>query len=121
MGVKLADLQRDKRTIEFPVRVGESDTGEELTEQVTLTYRPSKYTGKTEKELNALGKDEWKSALGLTFITTLVISWDVQDEDDTPFPLEIERLSELPSSFVGECISAIADDMGKVRRSSSVS
>lgn len=116
MPVKITDLQRDKRSIEFMVNVGENEVGEALQEMVKLTYRPSAYTGKMERELNELQKGEWKSALGITFLQRLIIEWDVEDVDGTPFPMDTERLAELPSPFIGEVITGIADDMGKSRR-----
>lgn len=117
-GIKLADLQQDRRPIIIPIVIQAVEVGGDLTEDLSLTYRPSAYTGKTEKELNELAKGEWKSEMGLQFVKKLVVSWDLETDDGKPFPIEIDNLAELPSSFVGEVISGIADDMGKDRRNS---
>lgn len=117
MPLKLTDLQKDRRTITFAIPIGTNETtGEEVTEELTVTYRPSAYTGKTEKELNELLKGEWKSAMGLEFVHRLVVRWDLEGEDDQPYPTSIDALSELPSTFIGEVITSVANDMGKVRQ-----
>lgn len=114
MGVKLVDLKRDQRTVVIPIPVGEAD-GVVVTEDLTVTYRPSAYTGKTEQELNALSKEEWKSEMGLSFINRLVISWDLEGEDGAVFALDIESLATLPTTFIGDVIQGVAQDMGKAR------
>jgi hypothetical protein len=83
-------------------------------------YRPSAYTGRTERELNELLKGDWKSLFGLEFVRQLVIEWDLQGEDGEVFPLAIgddntPGLQDLPAPFIGEVITAVANDLGKVR------
>lgn len=112
MGIRLVDLTKDRRTLTVPIAVGEDDAGEPTTEPLVLVYRPSAYTANTEREMNVLRESDWKSALGLSFVETLVVSWDLED-DGKPFPIEKERLAELPSNFISAVISGIADDMGK--------
>lgn len=115
MAVKLVDLQRDQRTVKVDIPIAEDDDGAVIYDQLVVTYRPSAYTGKTEKELNEILKGDVKSAMGIEFVKRLVISWDLEAEDGSPYPLSEDALYELPGTFIGDVITGVAGDMGKVR------
>lgn len=114
MGVKLADLTADRRKVAIPLNMGENpDTGEQNVQDLNVVYRPSAYTANTEKELNVLRQSDWKSEMGLTFLTTLVVSWDLEEDDGTPYIITKESLASLPSTFISQVMAGIAGDMGK--------
>jgi hypothetical protein len=121
MGVKLVDLKRDQRTILIPISLGENADGEQVTEDLRVTYRPSAYTANAELDFNSKLKGDWKSEMGLAFVHTLVIEWDLEGEDGQPVAITMAALADLPSSFVGEVIAGIGKDMGKAAERSNAS
>lgn len=115
MPVKLVDLKRDRRTVTIPVLTGNDELGNEHFDDLKLTYRPSGYTPNAELAFNEALKDEWKSKMALDFITTLVTEWDLEGEDDAPYPITLAAVADLPTPFITSIITGIAEDMGKVR------
>lgn len=114
MGIKLADIKADRRKVAIELTLGENpETGEEVTETLNVVYRPSAYTANSELELNQLRDSNWKSEMGLRFVEMLVVSWDLEDDDGNPFPINTQSLADLPSSFIGRVVGGIGDDMGK--------
>lgn len=111
MPIKLVDLKRDQRTIEIPIGIGD-----DAEETLTVTYKPSEYSSKTEAELNTILQGDVKSLMGTTFVQRLVLSWDLIGDDGEPYPITLDSLAELPSTFIGDVVGGVAKDMGKARR-----
>lgn len=116
MGVQLVDLKKDRRTVIIPICIGQvPETGEDLMADLNVTYRPSGYTANTELEFNAMLEGKWKSEMGLEFLLRLLIEWDLEEDEDVPYPLEKAALGDLPSDFITQVIRGVSEDMGKAR------
>lgn len=79
--------------------------------ELNVTYRPASYT---TRELQQLQEDKDLRRVAQTIQRTLV-TWDLEDEDGKPFPLEgeeaLERLvDEVPISVFTEILKAVQED-----------
>lgn len=119
MPIKLTDLKRDRRTLTIPIVVGQDELTNDVTEDLVLTYQPSKNTPRSEQAFNEALKDEWKSKAAIGFLTNMVVDWDLQDDGGDPYPITEDAMAELPQAFLTAIIKAIGDDMGKGQAPSS--
>jgi hypothetical protein len=85
---------------------------------LTLIYYPDRVTEKALATLQSFSKmDENSVVAGFQAfnetLANIIKSWDVfEDDAETKmFPLEPERLAELPIAFRMECINAIMGDI----------
>jgi len=86
-----------------------------LDNPVHLEYRPGAFTEKTLMIMGSLEgvKDGDKILAGLHDINQelcrLIVSWDVMEDDGvTMFPLDADRVSELPFLFRIECFKQMS-------------
>jgi hypothetical protein len=87
-------------------------------ETVTLTYKPALVTEKVFDEMMKLTGDKVTVSLSEAamvvndILVRLIAKWDVmEDEAGTQmFPLDAERLADLPLFFRLKCLMAIAQD-----------
>lgn len=47
----------------------------------------------------------------IRFLSTMILSWELMEDDGTPVPLEAERMGKLPTLFVTRLMKAIQDDI----------
>lgn len=87
-------------------------------ETVTMVYWPGLVTEKVFAELQALGKAKNENVLDSFtefngMLVRLIKSWDLYEDDEqtSMFPLDANRLSELPISFRMAAIQAILSDI----------
>ena len=89
---------------------------------VSLTYYPGRVTEKVLADMQAIGRlsdasDEAAMMQSFTdfneMLASLIKSWDVYEDDaqTVMFPLEAERLQELPFFFRMACIQSIIGDI----------
>ena len=108
MPVSLAKIASNTASVTF--QVGE-DT-------VTIVYYPSRVTERTFAQLQAFSRMN-EATMGSTFgdfnemLAKLIKSWDVYEDEEQQvmFPLDAERLSELPLVFRSEIMRAIMGDI----------
>lgn len=114
MPVKLVDLEQDRRTVEIKVEVPTANPGEVTVETVTLTYKPSVFTPKRERELSKIiASPEERWSYVPTFLAEILVKWDLLGEDNKPLPLDVESIASVPDWFSAKLITEIGDDMGK--------
>lgn len=108
MPVSLAQLARNTASVTFPV-------GEET---VLVNYYPARVTERVVSRMLALQSlSEENAVAGFAefnqILATLIESWDVYEDDEQTkmFPLDAERLSDLPIFFRVRAIQAIVGDM----------
>jgi len=101
MGIKLADLTRDTRTIAVPV-------GEET---LNVTYQPSWLTPETEEKLHKLGESGRAGQSLVSFLLPCLVSWDLLDDDGQPLPLADKTLRKLPIKLLSQIVQAVGEDM----------
>lgn len=101
MPITLEDLNRDTRTctVEFAGASAE------------VTYKPTGYTPETEDRFQSALDSKRSTQAFVEFIASTVIAWDVLDDNQQPYPLEIEDLRKLPGRFLTAVVNAITRDM----------
>lgn len=82
----------------------------------TIVYFPGRVTEKAIAVLNSFSSmDETNLQAGFRAfnaeLVKLIQSWDVLEDDGTMFPLDADRLSELPVTFRVQVLSAILGDI----------
>jgi hypothetical protein len=87
-------------------------------QSVTIAYYPSRITEKTFAQLKSFANSDVDTMMeGFASLNELIVhvvkSWDVfEDEGQTQmFPLDVERLAELPIAFRLQTINAIMKDI----------
>ena len=87
-------------------------------QSVTLEYYPSRITEKTFAQLKSFADSDSDTMMeGFASLNELLVhlikSWDVFEDDEQTqmFPLEVERLAELPIAFRLQAVSAIMKDI----------
>lgn len=114
--VKVTDLQSDRRNIVIPVSIGTDEQGNNITEDLHVTYKPSGYTANMEKKTQEQREGSWRALSALTWVNEIVVAWDLEGTDETgatvPVGLDIATLADLPDSFITEVINGVAKDMG---------
>lgn len=87
-------------------------------DKISLKYYPGRVTEKLFAQMLAFSSMDESSILTQfadfnAMLCRLIKSWDVYEDDEQTvmFPLDPERLAELPFAFRIGCISAITGDM----------
>jgi hypothetical protein len=109
--MKLSDLMAKTRSVTLTY-AGES---------VTLEVRVDVITGKLMAEMATIEKpvSDPSEVVGRLesisrFLCRLVASWDVLGDDEQPFPLEPERVSEsIPVAFMIACLQVATSSVGE--------
>lgn len=82
--------------------------------KIEVVYDRMAHTPKVAAEIARLENSPEKVDDPLVTMTTLtcrlLLSWDIQEDDGTPFPLEIERVAELGTVLLGAILEAIGED-----------
>lgn len=112
--MRLEDLRKNLRHVVVEVNIGQNEVGEEQTEKLIFTYRPSELTPDMTRRLGASLESEWKAEWSLKYLVALLVEWDLLDGDE-PYPITLESLAVLPDYFLGQVIAALTEDMGKAR------
>lgn len=110
--MKVSALKARTRTVPIviPGADGEPD------DQVMLTYRPGSLTLELWESLQAVAMDPQGADIeaAKTFLMDpndpLVVEWDLENEDGSPFPCDPEHLAKLPLDFLGLMTDAIGSD-----------
>jgi hypothetical protein len=104
--MQLSELQADQRTISVPTSAGE----------LKVTYRPSVLTPRFELEMRRQSRearesdDDEKAVRVLSeLLVRLLADWDLYDGEEK-YPLEPERMMDLPSTFILNTLDAIQED-----------
>lgn len=101
MPVRLSALTADRRTIKVPFG---DDT-------LTLTYRPSAINAVQEaRELEDREKGLHLLSQARS-LAEIISSWDLQDDDGQPVPVEPEVLGQLGLDVTSALTRAILDDL----------
>lgn len=108
MPLSLSQIAANTASVTFPF-AGES---------ITVTYYPARVTEKTIAQMQAFANAN-ETTIGSGFaafndiLVHLIKAWDVyEDEEQTVmYPLEVERLAELPIAFRMKVLEAIMGDI----------
>lgn len=101
--MKLANVLKNERTL--VIKIGE--------ENLNLSYYPSKVTPEAEDEFKSM-LDNGRSGNALTsFLSSVIKSWDLVDEEGNNIDVTFDRMKKLPLDFIGECTSAIFEDLNQ--------
>lgn len=101
MPISFSDLIQDRRVLEFSF----------LDDKVVLTYRPSGITPEVEDRLQGLIETRRSSNSMAEFLAGVLVEWDVENDDGTPYPTTLESLRKLPGNFLVRMVNEITDDM----------
>lgn len=84
---------------------------------VNIQYYPARITEKTVQELQLMGGMKADTVIAgykalNNVLVTLIKSWDVYEDDaeTVMYPLDADRLSELPINFRVEIVKAVMGD-----------
>lgn len=114
-----------------------------------VTYNPQAFTPAVERRLTDEMKGEYKAEVLSFMLSLLLVDWDLQefvpkldangapvlddsgqpvyevDEDnqpkERPYGVSLEKLNELPITFIGDAIQAITADIQAIRESGKAS
>jgi len=78
-----------------------------------IVYNPQGYSGAVEKKVNELRDSEQSAHAVIELLLTMLIEWDLQNDDGTPFPVEAEPMEQLPTTFLADVMGAIAEEIRK--------
>lgn len=101
MAIRIANLGTDTRTVELSID----------NEVLRVVYRPSGVTPVTEDRLRAMAADQRGGASLVVLLADVLVSWDLLDNDGTPYPITAESLSCLPTLFLARLTDAIKQDV----------
>jgi len=100
MAIKLSDLTKETRKL-F-VNLGAH-------EPLEIKYRARAYTAELENNL-ASAHERPATALA-QMLGSLIVDWNLVDDDGNLYPLDNEHLSKLPVQVMIAIFQAIAEDM----------
>ena len=79
-------------------------------ETLNLVYYPNKFTTKLLLHIDVVYDGE-REALGIhETLAALIKSWDLQDDNGNPYPLDPEKLAELGIPLLRKISQAIGND-----------
>lgn len=100
---KLAQILRDQRAVQ--VDLGDGET-------LNVTYRPGAVTpAQHDATIDLVERGRGPAALARSLADSL-LTWDLTDDNDAPYPLDEAHLRELPSGFLRKIFDAIQSDLG---------
>lgn len=105
--MKVSALRGKKRTIQVrvPGEEGEAD------EFVSVTYSPGALDIEMAERMSEIALSSIADiAVVSVMLEPLLVSWDLQDEDGSPWPCDEEHLKKTPVMFLGLILSAIQED-----------
>ena len=101
MAIKLHQLREETASIDVVFD----------THEITIEYRIAAFTAEIESRLHQ-ADDEKKPANGLAEVLCQIVkAWDILDEDDTPLPVTLELMRQLPYALMQEMVKAIVEDL----------
>lgn len=110
--MKVSALKARTRTV--PVTIPGSDG--EPDEDVNITYRPGSLTLELWEQIQTIANDPQGADIDATktFLMSdddpLIVAWDLEEDDGTPFPCDVEHFAKLPLDFMGLMVQAIGED-----------
>lgn len=99
MGLTLRQMAEDRASASF----------EYMGETVHFTYMPGHYTPEMEAKIREQSEED--TSFLIETITTIVVDWDVQNDDGTMYPIDAEHVEALPAKFLLHVMSAVWQDM----------
>lgn len=99
MALKISNLAADERTVSF-VYAGED---------VTIVYRPSKFTPSIAAAAEGVAEQEVIERL-VGRLADMLVRWDVLDDDGSELPTSEDVIRELPFRFLNTIIMRVAED-----------
>lgn len=101
MPLTLTDLMQDERTFTLTY----------LDEELEVTYRPSGYTPEVEDRFQSKIEANRSSNSFAEFLAGILVKWNLESEDGSPYPTDVSALRKLPSRFLSRVVSEITTDM----------
>jgi hypothetical protein len=103
MPIRLADLTKEARTV--------TKTFEGTEDTLTITYRPRAWTPSIHAALmEAINSGQTPEALVIN-LSTLVVEWDLLDDDGKPIPTTPESLRGVSLQVLNIAVETINADM----------
>jgi hypothetical protein len=103
MGIKLSDIARHTKTI----KVGFEGTDEQL----TVVTNPNAMTPRKEAAFQAAAKtddDAGDATLGM--LSTVLVRWDLVDDDGQQIPVSVEGLRDVPNPIILAVLRAMSKE-----------
>jgi len=98
--MRISDMVRDRREITLVV----------LGEDVHITFRPSAYTPIVEDQVQRFFESA-RPGNGLArMLSSVLIDWDVLDDNNKPIEITEENLRQLPMEFLTSVSNALAEE-----------
>lgn len=77
---------------------------------LSVTYRPNALTPETHDAAIALLEKQRGGAAVAQSLALVLVSWDLIDENDQPYPTDEQSLRTLPNRFLEDVFTAIVND-----------
>lgn len=88
---------------------------------LTITYRPSSITPETHDATMDLLNDQRQPAAAAKSLAKTLVSWDLLDDKDKPYPITEEALRRLPVRILYKVFGAIQEDLSPNEQKSKAS
>lgn len=112
MGIDLAALRQKSKPLAVPF-------GDDV---VSIEYYPGKVTPEYQTKIKRLrsARDDADEAEQWEVLLAVVAKWDITD-GGRPVPLDASGMNTVPTSILGEILSAVLEDMAPNRKSAAAS
>jgi len=101
--VKVSSLA--KREEEIVIRMGD-----EPDDLVHVVYRPGQLTLEIADKVKEIMGSGFEHDIALAMLEPLLVRWDLENEDGTPYPLNHDTLRKVPLEFLGLILARIESD-----------
>jgi len=106
MGIKISNFYVSKGKT---VKIGASDGN-----YLTVVYDPEKFTTNMVGKLGSIVSDASDQLAALSvlpeLLSTIILSWDLEDENDQPYPTTPFSIGELPVQIMTNIATKIFED-----------
>jgi hypothetical protein len=101
--MKLSTVKSERKPLTIPF--------EEMGDELHIVYVPGALTPEVEDQVMEALEQPGQGAFLTGFITKLIESWDLLDDDEQPIPLTPGGLRSIPINFLGVLLTKIREDM----------
>lgn len=99
--MQLAQLLGEQRTVTIPF-------GDE---SLNVVYSPDQFTPELEERYMSMVQTQRSGMALAQIICGLVKKWDLIDNSNNVYPLDVETLSKMPVTFLNAVVDAVNNDI----------
>ncbi len=101
--MKVSTLAKKEKAL--VIRVG--DDAEDL---VHVVYKPGALTLEVADSIKEIMLSGFEFDIAFAILEPMLVSWDLENDDGSPFPVTAEAIKKVPIEFLGLILSGIEKD-----------